>query len=555
MTARTSCAPLARVGRPCPCVSENVSVFLFDSILLFAYLYIQYSHSFGHVVPLTHQRLTLFGRVIFPLNQSPHSPSLLRTTDKKTFRKVKLDLHDILSITTTGQSPSVCVEPLVTMGQLTAALLPVGWTVPVLPELDDLTIGGLIAGVGVESSSHIYGLFQHICMEFEVALADGSVVFCSPEKNAELFYNLPWSHGTLGFLLSATIRIIPAKQYVKLEYFAFTNGGKALEMFERESRKGVNRPPLAGTQVAYAAAADLKKRMEGGVTGKGEGDEGSSPVGGGREDAADYVEALAYSREHVVVMLGTMVDTPEGGKEAGKVNALGKFWKPWFFKHVEGFLVKGGKEGERVAVEYVPLRHYYHRHSKSLFWEIQDIIPFGNNVVFRYLFGWMMPPRISLLKLTQTEALRKLYEEHHVVQDMLVPVKDLGEGLDVFEEVFGVYPLWLCPMRIPKNPDYAKFGGFVKPLEGGKDEMFVDVGAYGNPSMEGFNAREACRKAEDWVRAKKGYQMMYADSFMTREEFREMFDHSKYDELRRRMDLCLQAFPEVYDKVSKAARV
>lgn len=36
--------------------------------------------------------------------------------------------------------------------------------------------------------------------------------------------------------------------------------------------------------------------------------------------------------------------------------------------------------------------------------------------VFRYLFGWMMPPRISLLKLTQTEALRKLYEEHHVVQ-------------------------------------------------------------------------------------------------------------------------------------------
>lgn len=84
--------------------------------------------------------------------------------------------------------------------------------------------------------------------------------------------------------------------------------------------------------------------------------------------------------------------------------------------------------------------------------EIQDIIPFGNHPLFRYLFGWMMPPRISLLKLTQTvrycgcdvhrccccgstdsplpptknnhpnqqEALRKMYEEHHVVQDMLV---------------------------------------------------------------------------------------------------------------------------------------
>jgi len=40
----------------------------------------------------------------------------------------------------------VVVEPLVTMGQLTAVLNPLGWTMPVLPELDDLTVGGLIAG-------------------------------------------------------------------------------------------------------------------------------------------------------------------------------------------------------------------------------------------------------------------------------------------------------------------------------------------------------------------------------------------------------------------------
>ena len=34
------------------------------------------------------------------------------------------------------------------------------------------------------------------------------------------------------------------------------------------------------------------------------------------------------------------------------------------------------------------------RHSRSIFWEIQDIIPFGNNVVFRYLFGWLVPPKV-----------------------------------------------------------------------------------------------------------------------------------------------------------------
>lgn len=36
---------------------------------------------------------------------------------------------------------TVRVEPLVTMGQLTATLDPLGWTVPIVPELDDLTVG------------------------------------------------------------------------------------------------------------------------------------------------------------------------------------------------------------------------------------------------------------------------------------------------------------------------------------------------------------------------------------------------------------------------------
>jgi len=83
--------------------------------------------------------------------QQPTTPNQPYNTipDKKTFQKIRLDLHDILEIETkpaNGGEAYVRVEPLVTMGQLTAALTPLGWTVPVLPELDDLTIGGLIAG-------------------------------------------------------------------------------------------------------------------------------------------------------------------------------------------------------------------------------------------------------------------------------------------------------------------------------------------------------------------------------------------------------------------------
>jgi len=49
------------------------------------------------------------------------------------------------------------------------------------------------------------------------------------------------------------------------------------------------------------------------------------------------------------------------------------------------------------------------------------------------------------------------------------------------------------------------------------------------------------------------FQMLYADSYLTFEEFRQMFDHSLYDVMRKRL-ACDGAFPEVYDKVNRSAR-
>lgn len=110
------------------------------------------------------------------------------------------------------------------------------------------------------------------------------------------------------------------------------------------------------------------------------------------------------------------------------MNKIGLWHKPWFFKHVETFLSYG------KGIEYIPLRDYYHRHSRSIFWEIQEIIPFGNNIIFRYLFGWMVPPKVSFLKLTQPAAVKKLYEANHMIQDMLVPLSHLKEALKLFDK-------------------------------------------------------------------------------------------------------------------------
>jgi len=50
------------------------------------------------------------------------------------------------------------------------------------------------------------------------------------------------------------------------------------------------------------------------------------------------------------------------------------------------------------------------------------------------------------------------------------------------------------------------------------------------------------------------FQMLYADTYLSREEFRQMFDHSLYDVMRKRL-ACDGAFPEVYDKVNRWARI
>ena len=114
------------------------------------------------------------------------------------------------------------------------------------------------------------------------------------------------------------------------------------------------------------------------------------------------------------------------------INHIGRWYKPWFFTHVESKLKRG------PWVEYIPLRDYYHRHTRSLFWELQDIIPFGNNFIFRYLSGWLMPPKVSLLKLTQTATIKKMYENNHILQDMLVPIDYLEESILKFHDVVQV---------------------------------------------------------------------------------------------------------------------
>lgn len=462
------------------------------------------------------------------------SISLSYRTYKAKWRGIDMNsLIDILEVDT--ERGVVVVEPLVTMGQLTHALLPLGYTLPIVPEMDDLTVGGLVSGTGIESSSHVQGLFHESCLEFELCLADGTVVRATADNEySDLFHGIPWSYGTLAFVLSVTIRIIPCKPYVRVQYTSHHSQASAVEHFRRASGDST-------VAALPAASAEAEEKKEEGAAATA-----ATPPPAGR--LPTFVEGLVFSKDEWVVMTADFCDAADAPQS--ERNFLSMWYKPWFYTHVRNMLAGGGQP----TVEYIPLRDYYHRHSKSLFWEMELMIPAGNHPVFRYLLGWLMPPKVSFLKLSQTEYTRKLTEMTHVAQDFLVPTDRMAQTLDICDtEYDGIYPLWICPhvhrampgslLRDPPRPD------------ANGDQMYVDIGVYGLPKCvhEGredeYDMRRSMRAVEDKVQKADGFSMLYADIYMSKEEFEVMFDHDQYRQLRKKYG-AENSFKEVYDKMN-----
>lgn len=83
-------------------------------------------------------------------------------------------LDNVLEINAAGTT--VSVEPGCSVLRLTSFLTPLGFALLVTPELDELTVGGLVAGYGIESSSHLHGLFFDTVEGLDVVVASGELV-------------------------------------------------------------------------------------------------------------------------------------------------------------------------------------------------------------------------------------------------------------------------------------------------------------------------------------------------------------------------------------------
>ena len=487
----------------------------------------KYIHTFHSAPHLHHERVATIQHQVRnrPNKDAPlctarpgwMSVSLSYRTYKTKWNAIEMPLYDILNVDT--DSLIVRVEPFVSIGQLTHALNPKGYTLPVVPELDDLTVGGLINGTGIESSSHKYGLFHEIVTELELLLGDGTVVIATADNEyKDLFHAIPWSYGTLALLLSAKLKLIPCKKFVKLTYTPHHTREGYVEHMRQLSGEYNNKV----IEAAHETSSFIETPM--------------------------FVEGLAYSLESAVVMAGEFVDAKDVPR--GSANRISLWWKPWFYKHVQKIL-----NSRSEKVEYIPLTDYYHRHTQSLFWEMELMIPIGNNPIFRWLLGWLMPPKVSFLKISQTEMTRQLTERTHVAQDFLVPTRNMSDFLALCDDEYDkIYPLWLCLHdHSPMPGSLLKDPAVLNSVNG--HEMYIDIGVYGLPRCvheqreDEFDMKKSMRHVLKELIKMDGCQMLYADVFNTREEFEEMFDHTAYRELRKKYNADGGAFKEVYDKM------
>ncbi|XP_048600463.1 delta(24)-sterol reductase isoform X2 [Brassica napus] len=461
-------------------------------------------------------------KVIKRLKQRNAAKDGLVCTARKPWIAVgmRIDLGEFRNILEINKEKMIArVEPLVNMGQISRATVPMNLSLAVVAELDDLTVGGLINGYGIEGSSHLYGLFADTVEAYEIVLAGGELVRATRDNEySDLFYAIPWSQGTLGLLVAAEIRLIPVKEYMRLTYI-----------------------PVKG---------DLQALAQGYM-------DSFAPKDGDESKIPDFVEGMVYNPTEGVMMVGTYASKAEAKKKGNKINNVGWWFKPWFYQHAQTALKKG------QFVEYIPTREYYHRHTRCLYWEGKLILPFGDQFWFRFLLGWLMPPKVSLLKATQGEAIRNYYHDMHVIQDMLVPLYKVGDALEWVHNEMEVYPIWLCPHKLYKAPIkqqiYPEPGFEYEKRQGDTDDaqMYTDVGVYYAPGPvlrgEEFDGSEAVRKMEKWLIGNHGFQPQYAVSELDEKSFWRMFDGDLYEHCRKKYR-AVGTFMSVYYKSKKGRK-
>jgi FAD/FMN-containing dehydrogenase len=404
-----------------------------------------------------------------PVGLQKDTSNLFR--DRVSNARRRLDVRAFNEVLEVGES-HVEAEGMATYEALVDACLARGVMPAVVPQLKTITLGGAVAGVGIESSSHRHGLVHDTVLELEVLLGDGRVVTATRgNEHAALFFGFPNSYGTLGYALRVKAKAIPVKPYVRLQHVAFRD-----------------------FKTYFGALGEVLRAGE-----------------------ADFVDGTVFGPQRMFITLGCFAETAP-------------YTSDYTFEKIYYRSI------EQRSEDYLTIKDYLWRWDTDWFWCSKNVgaqNPFLRRFLFgRGKLGSRHYTRImrwnSRAGITkQVERLLGLHSES-VIQDVDIPLARAAEFAEFYAREIALWPQWICPIGLgkqnftlyPMRSDwYVNFG-------------FWDVKRTREAHAPGhFN-----RMIEQKVTALGGIKSLYSDSFFPEDEFGRLYGGAEYAELKRRYD-------------------
>jgi FAD/FMN-containing dehydrogenase len=373
------------------------------------------------------------------------------------------------------------VQGMCTYETLVDATLAQGHVPLVVPQLRTITLGGAVAGLGIESTSFRNGLPHESVLEMDVLTGGGDVVTVRPGDR--LFDAFPNSYGSLGYATRLRIELEPAPPVVELRHVRY------------------------GDVAAVAEAIDV-------VTATGTFD-------GTRVDGLDGV---AFSPDEVYLTLATWSHQP------GPVSDY--TGDRIFFRSLQ----------ERTT-DRLTMHDYLWRWDTDWFWCSGAFGLHDPRVRRLWPRRWRRSDVYHrLVRLDQRigwsarRDRRNGVGRERVIQDVEVPVDRLVEFLTWFDAAVGMRPVWLCPLRLRESAGPGGARAWPSyPLRPGT--TYVNVGFWGTVVVpRGQPDGTLNRAVERKVTELGGHKSLYSDAYYDEDEFTSLYGTANLTELRKEHD-------------------
>ena len=377
------------------------------------------------------------------------------------------------------------------MDRLVEATLPHGLVPLVVMEFPGITVGGGYNGTSGESSSFKHGYFNTTINFVEMVLANGEIVRCSGVDKPDLFHGAAGALGTFGVTTLVELQLKEAKKYVETTYHPVTCASEAVHSIRRMTL----------------------------------------------DPSLDYIDGILFSKQQGAVITGCMTDSP--GDDVS-VQYFSDSKDPWFYLRVKDAITQSNE----AVTEAIPIAEYLFRYDRGGFWVGAGAFEYFKVPFNRLTRGWLddlLHTRMLYSALHASGQSRRF-----VVQDLALPYATVERFIDYTDDAFGIYPLWLCPLKQSQTPTFHPHLHEIED-DGRTWKGMLNVGLWGWGPSNAAEFVRLNRNLEDKLRELSGMKWLYAQIYYTEDDFWSIYGRQWYDALRLKYNA--QFLPSVYDKV------